>query len=490
MTRVSDTAQDLGGAAARGSGITLVAQAVRVGVHFASLVVLSRLLTPADFGLVAMVTALVGISEVLRDLGLSMAAVQAPVLTRAQKSNLFWINSASGLVFAGAIFALAEPIALLFGADQLVAITRAVAVVYLVNGIAAQFRAELNRDLQFGRLAVVDTVPQIAGLAVAIWVAAIGGGYWALVLQLIVYSAGALVAAMALARWWPGIPRRRAGMRPLITFGLSLTGTQAIGYFVRSVDTIALGISTGATSTGLYNRAYQLVAAPFAQLAAPLTRVAIPVLARTWQTMPTRYEEILGKAQLVGCYAIAPLYAALLGLAPSIVAVALGPGWGAAVPIVQALCIGGVFRALTQISYWAYLSRGEATKQLKVHAWFQPVIVIAVLVGLPWGPFGVALGGSIGLLLYWVVSMIAAGRNLQIDAGALLRRATASILVLGVPIAALTSLAEWFVANPFGAIGAGLGVAALYLAVLGLLSRRVRGDYAALWNFVRKVRTR
>ena len=487
---MSNSVEDLGGAAARGSGVTLVAQGVRVAVHFASLVVLSRLLSPSDFGLVAMVTALVGISEVLRDLGLSMAAVQAASLSRAQKSNLFWINTASGLVFAAVIYALAEPIARLFGSEQLVAITHSIAVVYLLNGIAAQFRAELNRDMQFVKLAIVDTVPQIIGLAVAIFVAASGGGYWALVLQIIVYSAGALIAAVVLAGWWPGLPRRRADMRPLLMFGLSLTGTQAIGYFVRSVDTIALGIATGPTSTGLYNRAYQLVAAPFAQLAAPLTRVAIPVLARTWQTMPARYEEILGRAQLVGCYAIAPLYAALLGLAPSIVEIALGPSWTQAVPIVQALCIGGVFRALTQISYWAYLSRGEATKQLKVHAWFQPVIVLAVLAGLPWGPVGVALGGSVGLFIYWVVSLIAAGRNLQIDAGALLRRASASVAVLGIPIAGLTALAEWLIANPFGALAAGLALAAMYLGVLALASKRVRNDFAALYNFVRKARKR
>ncbi|KJL40820.1 lipopolysaccharide biosynthesis protein [Microbacterium trichothecenolyticum] len=477
---------NLAGAAARGSGVTLLAQALRIGIHFTSIFVLSRLLTPTDFGMLAMVTAVVGVSEILRDLGLSMAAVQAATLSRAQKSNLFWINTASGALFATAVFLLAEPLAALFRTPELVAITHAVAVIYLINGISAQFRAEINRNLWFVRLSAVDIVPQLLGLAAAIMLAIGGAGYWALVAQLIIYSAGGLVLAVVFARWWPGLPARRANMRGLITFGISVTGTQAINYLVGSVPTVALGIAWNASVTGLYNRAYQLAMAPFAQVAAPLTRVAVPVISRVWNARPHAFESTLGKAQLVGSYVVAPLYFLLAGLAPSVIEIALGPQWSAAGPIFQAMCIGGVFRALTQISYWAYLSRGEAATQFKVYMWFQPVIVVCTLAGLPWGALGVAIGGSVGLFAYWVISLITVGRNLRLDGLLLLRRAGLSILLVGLPIGIIGWVVEFAIDQPLLAVGTGLAASAAYLGVLVLLSGRARGDLKVIVGFMRR----
>lgn len=175
-------ASDLGRVAARGSGVTLAAQAIRIALHFLTIVALSRLLSPADFGLVALVTAIVGVSEVLRDLGLSMAAVQAPTLTRGQKSNLFWINALSGLLFALVAFLLAGPIASLFGEAELYEITVWISLVFLINGLSAQFRAEINRKMRFLRLSAVDVVSQ--AVARCVW------------------PSGWRRPALATGRWW------------------------------------------------------------------------------------------------------------------------------------------------------------------------------------------------------------------------------------------------------------------------------------------------
>lgn len=479
-------ASDLGRVAARGSGVTLAAQAIRIALHFLTIVALSRLLSPADFGLVALVTAIVGVSEVLRDLGLSMAAVQAPTLTRGQKSNLFWINALSGLLFALVAFLLAGPIASLFGEAELYEITVWISLVFLINGLSAQFRAEINRKMRFLRLSAVDVVSQAVALCVAVWLAASGFGYWALVAQLLLYSAGGLLLSMLFAGWFPGLPTRREQMWPLVRFGIGLTGTQAIAYAVRSVDTIALGIAWNPTVTGLYNRAYQLVAAPFAQIAAPLTRVAVPVLARAWSRRPETFEDYLSRAQLVGCYVLGPAYLAIAGLGESVIGVALGPGWSAAVPILQVLCIGGLFRTLTQISYWAYLARGETGKQLRIYAWFQPLVVVSVLAGLPWGALGVAVGSSVGLVFYWVISLVAVGRNLSINGVALLRQGIRSVALAAAPVGALCLASSLLLSGLLLPIVVGLGLSTAYFAVLYLISPRYRADLRILLTFIKK----
>jgi len=481
---------DLGGAAAKGSAITLVSQAVRIGLHLTTIVVLARFLSPDDFGLVAMVMAIVGVSEVVRDLGLSTAAIQAPSLSQAQKSNLFWLNASSGLFFAVLVFLLATPIALLYDEPDLVIITQVVSVIYLVNGLAAQSRAELNRNLRFVSLSAVDVIAQATALLVAIVLAVTGAGFWALVAQQLTYSIGGFLLSAVLAKWVPGLPRRRSGTKGLVTFGIGVTGTQAVAALVRSADTIAIGLFYSAAATGNYNRAYQLVMAPLSQIAAPLTRVALPILSRAWKRDPALFDNYLQKAQLVGCYVTATIYCLVVALAAPLVTIALGEEWLEVVPILQALAAGGVFRAITQISYWAYLSRGESGKQFRVYAIFQPVLVLSVVAGLPWGPVGVAIGSSIGAALYWVISLVMLQRNLGVRSLVLARKALAAIVTVGLPMGVVAWASTLVTDLPFLQIGLAILASGLYLALMYVVNRRTRADIQVLSRFGKRAFTR
>src|SRR5829696_6310068 len=135
----------LGRRAARGALVTLAGQAARIVVQLASVVILARLLDPGDYGVLAMVLAVVGVGEIFRDFGLSSAAVQAKDLTVAQRDNLFWINTAIGVVLAVLVFASAVPLAVLYDEPVLRDVTRVLAVTFVLNGLATQFRADLVR---------------------------------------------------------------------------------------------------------------------------------------------------------------------------------------------------------------------------------------------------------------------------------------------------------------------------------------------------------
>ena len=139
----------LAGSASRGALVTLAGQAVRVVIQLAGIVVLARLLGPSDYGLVAMVTVIIGVGEVFRDFGLSSAAIQAKILTPAQKDNLFWINGGIGLLLTLLVCALASPIADFYGDPRLQPLSYALSLTFLLNGLSTQFRADLSRHLRF-----------------------------------------------------------------------------------------------------------------------------------------------------------------------------------------------------------------------------------------------------------------------------------------------------------------------------------------------------
>jgi O-antigen/teichoic acid export membrane protein len=465
--------------AARGATTTFLWQAVRVLTQLVATVVLARMLSPHDFGLFAMVIAVIGVGEVLRDLGLTMAAVQAPSLSQAQKSNLFWINLTAGLLLTGTAYAASGLIADFYNETDLTVIAQTASLTFVLNSAATQFRAELNRNMRFMALNVLDTLPQVLGLAAGVWVALVSRSFWALLVQQLVVASTGLILAIAIARWWPGFPRRRADMGSLLRFGGGVIGTQLLTYIARNVDNVALGYSVGPASLGAYSRAYQVLEMPITQLSAPISRVAIPVLVRLVD-QPRRYVRYLRAGQLVGSLGVGIIFGIAAGLADPLVLLVFGPQWQSMAVLMQVLALGGAFRAMNQVVFWSYMSQGKSVQLLKLNVVVQPVLVALMLLGLPWGAVGVALGHSIGHMLNWFASLWWCGRTTTVSTRDLLRDGLRNFCLFTVPTFAICLIAAESVASPLMAILLGVVLVTIYVLVLSLASPKVRSDIATM----------
>ncbi|HEY5051682.1 MAG TPA: lipopolysaccharide biosynthesis protein [Acidothermaceae bacterium] len=475
----------LGNAAARGTGITLAMQCVRFVLQFCSLVVLARLLTPADFGIVAMVTAIVGVADIMRDFGLSSAAIQAKFLNNAERTNLFWVNVGIGCAGALVILLCTPLISRLYGQHHLAPIIFSLAWILIVSGVNTQFNAELSRSLRFKALAFADIGAQALGIAAAITVAALGGGYWAIVVQQIVVAVMTLTFNMAVCRWRPGLPRRSVSITRFFRFGGGVFGTQLIAYATKNIDNVAVGAYWGAGPLGLYSRAYQLLMTPLSQINAPLTRVALPVLSRV-QEDDVVFARYLKKAQLVGCYLTATVFAMCAALATPLVAVLFGPKWHGVAPIFALLAIGGVFRSISQISYWIFLSRGKTAQQFKQYLVTRPIMIAIILGGLPWGPKGVAVGASIAYFMDWAVSLWWVGRAAHVDSRMLFRNAFRSLFLVSAPCGVVAYLGTLLVSQPIAQLAVAGVLAIVYVAVLIAVVPTVRDDAKMILYFVRR----
>lgn len=392
----------LGQTAARGALVTMSGQACKILLQFGGIVVLARLLAPGDYGLLAMVTAIVGIGEVLRDFGLSSAAVQARSVSAQQRSNLFWINSAIGMLLAIAVFAAAPAIAAFYEQPLLQPIAQALALTFLLNGLATQYRAQLNREMRFGRLAAVDVGGQAVGLVVGVTLALRGHGYWALVgQQLGQIAATLMMLVVASGGWRPGLPRRGAGMGVFLRYGSNLMGTQLITYVSRNIDALIIGQRFGAELLGLYNRAYQLLMLPLNQINAPATSIALPVLSRLHDD-GERYGRFLLHGQALMLHVIVGLFAFACAQAEPLIVLVLGPQWAPAVPIFQLLALAGVFQGAGSASYWVFLSKGLTGSNLRFTLASRLLVIAGIVVGARWGVYGVAIAFSAGAALAWL----------------------------------------------------------------------------------------
>lgn len=471
-----------------GASVTLLGQSVRMVLQLCSTVILARLLVPEDFGLVAVVVAAFGIGEVLRDVGLSMAIVRARTISQGQSNNLFWLNLLLGLILTVVSFFASPLLGDIFGRVEVVPIAQALAITFVLNGISVQFRAHVNRDLRFTALAIIDTVSVAIGFIGAISIAAVTHSFWALVWQQILTAVAGVVLAAAFARWAPGLPSRKESVREFLKFGGGILGTQTLAYTTRNIDTIALGLTAGPVATGVYSRAYSLLMVPLNQIAAPLTRVAVPVLSRIDDdALFVRY---LKKSQVVGGFGIVVLFSAAGGLAGTLVPLLFGPGWSSMVPVFQALAVGGTFRALNQVSFWAFLARGYSGAQFRFALVSQPVIVLCMMAGLPWGALGVAVGHSVGYFAAFISAIWWCARVTRLPLWPLAGSALRTVCEVGLPVVGVTLLCDIFVPNSYAAVGAGLVSTVSVIAIVSIFDKTVREHLQTIWGAAHQLRHR
>ncbi len=479
----------LGGKAVSGVGATVLWQGVRTGLLALSIVVLARLLSPSDYGLLAMVTAVIGVGELLRDLGLSVAAVQAKRLLPDEKTNLFWVNTGAGLILGLVVFLSSWGLAGLYNEPRLVLITQVLASTFFINGIATQFKAQINRDLRFMALGLSEALPQALGLALAVGAALAGAGYWALVVQAVSVALISLLLNIGFARWLPGLPKRGAPVTRFLRFGGSLAGTQGMAYLSKNIDNVLLGVVYDPVVLGFYSRAYQLIVLPLTQLTAPLSRVAIPILARL-QDDRAQFVRYLRSGQFFTVMIASVFYASMVGLGAPLVMIVLGDKWLPVVPILQALAVSGIFRAMGQVPYWIFVAFGLTGAQLRLYLVTQPIIVVAILAGLPWGAVGVAVGSSAGYFVFWFAQMWWAGRKSPIATGPLILSGLVLVAIFAVPVAGIGLLVSALVPQPIVAVAIGLGASALYAAVVVILVPPYRATVSVVGGVLARRRSR
>ena len=487
MTQTQREPSSLARSAARGSAVTVVAQVSRLAIQFVSIAILARLLGSTDYGYFAIVLAVVGVAELLRDFGLSAAAVQSRELTHAQHSNLFWLNTLTGLVASIGVAAAAPLVGLAYHEPPLTRMVQVLAPVFLLNGLATQFRTRLNRDLRFVALSVADVVPQVVAFGVAVVLALRWRSYWALIAQQVVVAVVGLVLSALLARWWPSRPRRRVALRHQVRFGSNLFVSNLMNYGVNNSQVLMISAVWGAEVVGYFSRAYQLMVLPLTQLMAPLTKVALPVLSRVHDD-PQRYARIVGRAQLLGLYGTAPVFLFCCGAATPLLNVALGPAWKPSIPIFAVLTLGAAFRAMSQLAFWLFLSSGSTGRQRRLNMFAYPCLVALMAAGLPWQGLGVAVGHTVGYALYWPLSLWVACRSSGVALAPLLRTAGRVFAVVGLGVLAISFAVTHSGLPDLLSLAVAAFASAGFVALTMWSTRRGRTDFRVLADFAAGLR--
>lgn len=439
---------DLKGRTLRGGTVTLASQGFRFALQMGSTIVLARLLTPADYGLVGMTSVITGFIELFRDLGLSEATVQQSQINHRQVSTLFWLNCFVGLGLMLVVFALSPVVASFYNEPRVIGVMNGLAVNFLLSSLAVQHAALLKRQMKFTVLAILNIISMAVGVAVAVVSAQMGAGYWALVWMYIASVFSYSVGCWVTCPWRPGRPDLRSGIGSMLRFGGNLTGFNVVNYLARNLDNVLIGRFWGSIELGLYAKAYQLILLPINQINAPITNVAMPTLSRL-QTNPEKYKRYYYRAVLMLCTVGMPIIGFLFTAAREIILLVLGNQWLNAVPIFQVLMPAALIGTFNVATGWVYQSLGRTDRQFRWGLISSSLKVVVFLIAIRWGALGIAIGYSASEVILLVPRFMYCYHNTFLNTSSLLRLLVYPFAASTIPaIVTLYASAYLTVENP------------------------------------------
>lgn len=397
--------------ALRGGVAVGLSQAVQMAMRLVSVVALSRLLVPADFGLMAALAPLIAFVALVQGLGMQQAVIRHQALAPVQLSRIFWLTSAASLLCAALVAASAPLVAGFYRDPRLVWLTVAAAVPLVLSSLASLPVGVLNRELRFSTVAAIDAGAAVAGVLCAVIAALLGAGYWALLVATFAANATSLLASWCAARFRPGRPDFTLPDRALLGFGANLSGFSLVNFFSRNLDNILIGRVWGPVQLGFYDRAYMLLLFPLQAVMQPIGAVMLPLLSRI-ETDKVQLRDVYLRTIFQVMLLIVPGMAALACASDDVIAVLFGPAWAETAPIFALLGWAGLLQPLGSSTGWLFVCQGRTREMFRWGIYGAVTTVIGFFAGLPWGAVGVAAAYTLGdylvrsPVLYWVMGRV------------------------------------------------------------------------------------
>jgi PST family polysaccharide transporter len=466
--------------AIRGAGVTVLSGGLGLAIQVVATVILARLLTPKDFGVVTMVTTF---SLLLANFGLNgftEAILQLEEINHFLASNLFWIQLGFGLTLTVGFAATGSLMARFYHDPFVARVAVGISPTIFFTSLSVHHIALLKRALRFSATSTNEIISRAISLAISIVLAWEGWGYWALVVGAVVQPLAQSIGAWFLCPWLPGFPRRVARTASSVRFAMNVYGRFTLNYFARNTDNLLVGWRFGPISLGFYKKAYDLFALSAGQLTAPVTHVAVSALSR-FNPRSVQYRQHLLSALSVTAFVGMALSAECALIGKDLIRVLLGPGWEPAGRIFTFFAPGIGAMLLYYVHSWIHLSIGRADRWLRWGIVEVVVTCLLFLIALPWGPVGIAVAWSASFWTLTVPALWYAGRPIHFRIAPVLattwKYVAASLLAgcatvgVGRVIPSLLSAPRSVQAAAAGITAISLIFVALYLGAVVLLHR-------------------
>ncbi len=397
-------------------------------------IALARMLTPDDFGLIAMMMVFTGFAGLLMDVGLGSALVQKKDVEEIHYNTVFWTNLGLGAGLCALVFTLSPSIAQFYGRPELTEVGHVLSFQFVLGALALVPRQRLVKDLSFQVTAVADLLGMVVGGVAAIFLVMEGYGYWGLAWQPVILRFVATCYIWGVARWMPAISFSSAALKELFGFSFYVFATRLLRFATMKADKLLAGKYIGGEAAGLLDKAQSMMLFPLQNVSNTVGSVMFPALSLI-QSDKKRVRKVYMRSTQAIALLTFPMMAGIFAVAENFVLGVLGEQWSEMIPLLQILCLAGVARSIVTVTGSIYLALGRAKLQFNVNLLTRPIALAGVVCGLPWGVEGIVIGMT---TVTWINSMITlsiAGRLIDLSLFELMasfsRTALAAIFMAG-----------------------------------------------------------
>ena len=384
-----------------GAKWSAMATIVIIGLGLVQMTVLARIIDNHQFGLLTVSLVIIALADTLSDFGIANSIIQRKEISHLELTTLYWLNVGLGIFVFVLVFLLSDVIAGVLHNPDLAPLMRTLSFAFVVIPHGQQFRALMQKELEFNKIGMIETSAVLAGFVVS-------AHFWPLAMTAILgYLVNSAVRTLLFGFFGrkiyrPGLHFSLASVSSNLRFGAWLTADSIINYVNTNLSTLVLARILGASVAGGYNLAYNVAVVPPMKLNPIITRVLFPAFAKIQddtEKLRVNFYKLLSVVGIINF----PVLLGLMVVASNFVPLVFGEKWNSIIPILQLLCVVGLLRSVGNPIGSLLMAKARVDISFKFNVFKTFLFIPAIIVG---GHMAGAIGVTLGFLLVQIVNTV------------------------------------------------------------------------------------
>ncbi len=451
----------------KGVAWTSLDQVLSLGFSFVIGVILARILSPSDYGMLAMIAVFNAIAMAFVNSGFGNALIRKPDLTEDDNTTAFSFNIVVAIVMVGVLWLVAPWVAKFYDKPILASLLRAEAFLLVISSLRIVQNTQLSRALNFKAKMIINATSQVVAGVVAIVAAYRGFGVWSLVIQHYVSNVTGLVLLWILSPWRPKGHWDKASFSYLWGYGSKMLASNLLDTVYGNIYPIIIGKLFSAADLGQYSRAKGYAYLPSTGLTSVLQQVTFPVLSQI-QGDDERLRDAYRRMLRFSVFLVFPIMIGMAALAYPLVVALVTDKWAPCVPYLRVICLASMWYPVHAINLNLLQVKGRSDLFLRLEIIKKAIITVVIFVCVPFGIMGICYGSVFTSLACLAINTYFTGKLINVGFFRQMMDMAPTLLnslVMGAAIYLLTLLLDGNVLKLAVGIPAGL---VLYLAVAWL----------------------
>lgn len=401
--------------------------------QFIVLIILARLLSPQDFGIVGIATVVTGLITIINELGLSAAIIQRKNVSQLHLSTSFWANFMMSTILFIFVVSISSFVADFFQVDMVRPILILSSTGLIIGSLGIVHRALLEKNIDFKKITIVEVSATLVSGIISIFLAINGYGAWSIVLGSISNTIVSVLLLWKIVAWKPSLQFNFLHFKELFAFGGNIVGGNFLRYIAMNIDYLIVGKFFGTFSLGYYTLARNLTSFPVQNISWTIMRVAFPAFSKIQDDDENLRNGYLRVVKYVSLMTF-PMLAGLFSVAPEFVSIFYGEKWIPMIILIQIFCVNSAFISIGTLANTIQYSKGRSDLPFKQHIYGIILMPIAVIIGTKYGIVGMSIAVTAGTIFLVLIFQMVTNKLISLNMRSIIKiiipAATSSIIVM------------------------------------------------------------